>query len=936
MHSTKYISKLISIFFALTTFITIEAVNAQEVTMGDFSGQWNTTVTSGVAVRTTDRNCLLVSGRLVGASVFEAGVNPAVGNGGCAQTYVDHLGNTSSATSIVGVNTDDGNLNFDGGDVIDATQTVSSELILSNGSVGLNFSGVTSYNPLLDITTPAFKKLTDDAEDELESKFVLNNAYATFGGVSGDTFVDVTVGRYVESLGTTAFMPIGVNVVNAVDLSILRAPGASIKDALIPQEMLGVSLGTPSGVSINGYYQVNQQELILDPAGAFFGSEVAGTGSTGILKAVNPNEAVAGTTKFYGDAYYNVTTSGSGACDLVDGNSAAPSLALYGAHVLGGGNIATYLANFSCTREADGTARTALVMSSTDTETQANTYFNSIATHMGSMTAGTVGTALQSTASAIEGVVINATVAGATNHNNLRGNGCKALGCTDADIINGFTLFAANAPDVKLRRALLNQNRAADKEARDDGQFGINLTGYSEMGGGIDWGLYYSNYHSKIPYTQMLAIRGLNSIDMWSALSDNGTTNWTSSSLRTSAAQINTNFKYSAEALGYQVLNAVLSATTDAAKDAYTGLMDTAGVNDAGKAYAIYAMAGKDAAMGAAALSAYSALQPTDRSLYQLYYPEDIQVFGASASTVIDGTAVTAEVAYRPDMPLQISAGDQISNMFDSTGGSAMEAQGVYLATIAGLQTSFNVPTYTLMSAANAAAAASAAFADYDTIQWSGMADCDITSSGVASTVTGYNECKGHKNLDVWTANATAVKSFNATHPFTNLTGADGSFLLVELGMVHVPSIENTNGVVSSGQFQIGNGYCDGVAGNAARYQNFALFKNGLLGDKYCQAAPGASKTASAYKVRSGWNFNNFNNSPWSVNTSVGWDHDFSGNAPSSIGGFVEGKMRLTLGATANKGSVSMSLNYTDQMGDEKDNSQGDKDYVSYSVSYAF
>ena len=78
------------------------------------------------------------------------------------------------------------------------------------------------------------------------------------------------------------------------------------------------------------------------------------------------------------------------------------------------------------------------------------------------------------------------------------------------------------------------------------------------MAGGIDWGLYYSNYHSKIPYTQMLAIRGLNSIDMWSAISDNGTTDWTSSALRTSAAQINNNFKYSAEALGYQVLNAVL------------------------------------------------------------------------------------------------------------------------------------------------------------------------------------------------------------------------------------------------------------------------------------------------------------------------------------------------------------------------------------------
>ena len=927
MQSRKSISKLISILFALTTFISIETVNAQEVTMGDFSGQWNTKATSGIAVRTTERNCLLVSGREVAASVFEtAGSNPALGNGGCAQTYVDTLGNTSSATSIVGVNGDDGNLNFDDGDAIDATQTISSELILSNGSIGLNFSGVMSYNPLLDITTPAFKKLTQAAEDELESKFVLNNAYATFGGVSGDTFVDVTAGRYVESLGTTAFMPIGVNVVNAVDLSILRAPGASIKDALIPQEMLGVSLGTPSGISINGYYQLKQQELVLDPAGAFFGSEVAGTGSTGILKAVNVNEVVNGTTKLYGDAYYNYSTA-SGGCDLVDGDDAAPTAELFGAHVAGGGSIYTYLLNFSCTREADGTERTALVSGSTDTETQANTYIGAIATYMGTMDAGTVGTALQDTAAAIEAVVINGTVSGATNHDNLKNNGCKALGCTDADIINGFTLFSANAPDVSQRRALLNQARAADKEARDDGQFGLNLTGYSEMAGGIDWGLYYSNYHSKIPYQQMLVIRGLNSVDIWSTISDNSTTDWTTADLRADAAQINNNFKYSAEALGYQVLNAVSTATTDAAKDALTGLMDTNGVNDAGKQYAVYAIAGKDAAMGAAAASAYAALQPADRSMYQLYYPEDIQVFGASASTVIDGTAVTAEVAYRPDMPLQISGGDQFTNIFDSTGASAMESQGVYLTIIGGAAAATSV---------SAAATASAGYSDYDTVQWSGMADCDITSSGVASTVTGYNECKGHKNLDVWTANATAVKSFNASHPFTNLTGADGSYLLVELGMVHVPDMENTNGVVNSGQFQIGNGYCDGVAGNSATYQNFALFKNGLLGDSFCQANPGASKTASAYKVRSGWNFNNVNNSPWSVSTNVGWDHDFSGNAPSSVGGFTEGKMRLTLGATANKGSVSMNLSYTDQMGDEKDNTSGDKDYVSYSVSYAF
>ena len=44
--------------------------------------------------------------------------------------------------------------------------------------------------------------------------------------------------------------------------------------------------------------------------------------------------------------------------------------------------------------------------------------------------------------------------------------------------------------------------------------------------------------------------------------------------------------------------------------------------------------------MGSAAKNAMTALQPLDRTLYQTYYPEDIQVFGISGSTVLaNGTA---------------------------------------------------------------------------------------------------------------------------------------------------------------------------------------------------------------------------------------------------------------------------------------------------------
>jgi hypothetical protein len=36
------------------------------------------------------------------------------------------------------------------------------------------------------------------------------------------------------------------------------------------------------------------------------------------------------------------------------------------------------------------------------------------------------------------------------------------------------------------------------------------------------------------------------------------------------------------------------------------------------------------------------------------------------------------------------------------------------------------------------------------------------------------------------------------------------------------------------------------------------------------------------------------------------------------------------------KGDVKVGVNYVNQMGDEKDNLNYDKDYVSASVSYAF
>ena len=67
------------------------------------------------------------------------------------------------------------------------------------------------------------------------------------------------------------------------------------------------------------------------------------------------------------------------------------------------------------------------------------------------------------------------------------------------------------------------------------------------------------------------------------------------------------------------------------------------------------------------------------------------------------------------------------------------------------------------------------------------------------------------------------------------------------------------------------------------------------------------------------------------------WSHDPMGYGPTSLGGFAEGRASLSLGVGFNKGSgMAVSLNYINQLGDELENSQNDKDYISASVSYAF
>jgi len=251
-------------------------------------------------MRTEQNDCRLISGdslnptgsALEDRSSFTTyvGYNPDNGNGGCNVYETDSYGNTSSKTlSRVNSNQDDGKLNFGSGDVFDAGNTLSLSYLGTNSAgASLNLSATAYYNAALEINAPSFKAFTSDQSDYFENQYKIGNAYIS---TPLNDNVSITIGNYIQSQGVTALLPIGVNVVNPVNLPLLRSPGAQLKDALLPQAMVGVNAYLDGGITLDAYYQLEQKEVEIDAAGSFYGSDFVGVNSsTDLMNSPNYRE----------------------------------------------------------------------------------------------------------------------------------------------------------------------------------------------------------------------------------------------------------------------------------------------------------------------------------------------------------------------------------------------------------------------------------------------------------------------------------------------------------------------------------------------------------------------------------------------------------------------------------------------------------------------
>ncbi|QYJ87687.1 DUF1302 domain-containing protein [Shewanella mesophila] len=188
-------------------------------------------------------------------------------------------------------NGDLSNMLYSQGDVTSMVFKGLHELSLKYKNYGLFARGMYFYdqkanNGSYGYSDPITGKEYDPCADSEASKVQCKDVrlldafiYGDFDFNDGANPLTVRVGNQVVSWGESTLIPHGIGVINPVDLNILNAPGAELKEAFRPQGMVWASLGVTDGLSVEAFYQYDWEPVWVPTPGSYFSSnDFAGYG----------------------------------------------------------------------------------------------------------------------------------------------------------------------------------------------------------------------------------------------------------------------------------------------------------------------------------------------------------------------------------------------------------------------------------------------------------------------------------------------------------------------------------------------------------------------------------------------------------------------------------------------------------------------------------
>lgn len=132
--------------------------------------------------------------------------------------------------------------------------------------------------------TDSDERYPSDLKNRAGHRARLLDAYLYTNRYVGEMPYSLRLGRQVINWGEGIYYSDGLNVINPVDIGRVVLPNASLKDALLPTNMISGQLGLTDAFSVEAFYGLEWKGHELIPTGAFLNNQdYFGKGSNGVL-----------------------------------------------------------------------------------------------------------------------------------------------------------------------------------------------------------------------------------------------------------------------------------------------------------------------------------------------------------------------------------------------------------------------------------------------------------------------------------------------------------------------------------------------------------------------------------------------------------------------------------------------------------------------------
>ena len=231
--------------------IAVQSAHALEFGEQDgWHGTLNTTLSYGASMRVSDP---------ADDGIAKAHFSPLIGLAPNAAQR--------AARGGFSANHDDGNLNYDSGDLFSNAVKGTTEFHLDYGT---NFGAFVRASYFYDFENANNDKLTQLARDQVGKRFRILDSFVYDNFDVGDHHGTVRLGKQVLNWGESTFIQGGINALNPFDVSQLHVAGAELKEAYLPVNQLWGSFNITQSLSVEATYLLEFAQTKPDPAGHVF------------------------------------------------------------------------------------------------------------------------------------------------------------------------------------------------------------------------------------------------------------------------------------------------------------------------------------------------------------------------------------------------------------------------------------------------------------------------------------------------------------------------------------------------------------------------------------------------------------------------------------------------------------------------------------------